>query len=142
MDEKEQVIVAADIAQGTTDHHELRRMVELVEQNLGALPKEASADAGYSSYENVQYAQQKGLDLYMPDDFFEALEKKRQAEKRYHKSNFRYDQTRDIYICPEGKNLERYQEMKRQGKPPFIIYRGKSSKGYAVKEECQVMHGG
>ncbi len=42
----------------------------------------------------------------------------------------------DVYICPEGRNLERYQEMKRQGKPPFIIYRGKSCKGCAVKEEC------
>ena len=42
--------VASDITQETTDHHELIKMVEVVEQNLGALPKEASADAGYSSY--------------------------------------------------------------------------------------------
>jgi transposase len=136
VDEKGQVIVAADITQETTDHHQLRRMVELVEQNLGALPKEASADAGYSSYENLQYAQQKGLDAYIPDDFFLVLEKKDQSEKRYHKSNFQYDQMRDVYICPEGRNLKRYQEMKRQGKPVFIIYRGKSCKGCAVKEEC------
>jgi transposase len=136
VDEKEQVIVAADITQDTTDHHELIRMVEVVEQNLGALPKEASADAGYSSYENLEYAQQKGLDAYIPDDFFEALEKKDPSEKRYHKCNFRYDETRDVYICPEGRNLKRYQEMKRQGKPPFIIYRGQSCKACSVKEEC------
>jgi transposase len=111
-------------------------MVEMVEQNLGSLPKEASADAGYSSYENLEYAQQKGLDAYIPDDFFLALEKKDQSEKRYHKSNFQYDQIRDVYICPEGKNLKRYQEIKRLGKPPFIIYRGESCKGCAVKEEC------
>ena len=103
VDDKDQVIVAADISQNTTDHHEFRRMVEQVEQNLGTLPKEASADAGYSSYENMEYAQQKGLDAYIPDDFFEALDKKEQAEKRYHKSNFRYDQTRNVYICPEGR---------------------------------------
>jgi transposase len=128
--------VAADITQETTDHHELKQMVEVVEQNLGSLPKEASADAGYSSYENLEYAQQKGLDAYIPDDSFLALEKKDQSEKRYHKSNFQYDQARDVYICPEGRYLKRYQEMKRQGKPPFIIYRGKSCKGCAVKEEC------
>ena len=136
VDEKDQVIVAADITQETTDHHQPGRMVEAVEQNLGSLPKEASADAGYSSYENLEYAQQKGLDAYMPDDFFLALEKKDQSEKRYRKCNFRYDEMRDVYICPEGRNLKRYQEMKRQGKPPFIIYRGKSCKGCAVKEEC------
>jgi hypothetical protein len=74
--------------------------------------------------------------LTYTDDFFLALEKKDQSEKRYHKSNFQYDQMRDVYICPEGRYLKRYQEMKRRGKPPFIIYRGKSCKGCAVKEEC------
>jgi transposase len=136
VDEKQQVIVAAGITLETTDHHELRRMVEAVEQNLGALPQEASADAGYSSYENLEYTQQKGLDAYMPDDFFVALEKKDEFEKRYHKSNFQYDQARDVYTCPEGQNLKRYQEMKRKDKPPFIIYRGESCKGCTVKEEC------
>jgi len=136
VDEKEQIIVATDITQETTDHHELIKMVEAVEQNLGTLPQEASADAGYSSYENLEYTQQRGLDAYIPDDFFVVLEKKDESEKRYHKSNFQYDQMRDMYICPEGQNLKRYQEMKRKGKPPLIIYRGKFCKGCAVKEEC------
>jgi transposase len=136
VDEKEQVIVAADITQETTDHHELRRMVEVVEQSLSTLPQEASADAGYSSYENLEYTQQKGLDAYIPDDFFVSLEKKNQSEKRYHKCNFRYDETRDVYICPESRNLRRYQELKRQDKPPFVIYRGESCKECAAKKEC------
>jgi len=104
VDDKEQVIVAADVSQNTTDHHEFRPMVEQVEQNLESLPKETSADAGYSSYDNLEYAWQKGLDAYIPDDFLEALDKKEDHEKRYHKSNFRYDQMGDAYICPEGKN--------------------------------------
>jgi len=136
VDDKEQVIVAADVSQNTTDHHEFRRMVEGVEQNLGALPKEASADAEYSSYENLEYAWQKGLDAYIPDDFLEALDRKKEAEKRYHKSNFRYDQMGDVYICPEGKNLRRLQELKREGKPPLIIYRGESCRQCVVKKEC------
>ena len=36
VDEKEQVIVASDITQETTDHHELIKVVEVVEQNLVA----------------------------------------------------------------------------------------------------------
>jgi transposase len=136
VDEKEQVIVATNITQETTDHHELVKMLELVEQNLGTLPKETSADAGYSSYENLQYVEQKGLDAYIPDDFFLALENKDKSEKRYHKSNFQYEQTRDVYICPEGQILKRYQEMKRRGKLAFIVYRGKACKGCAAKERC------
>lgn len=80
VDEKEQAIVAAGITQETTDHHELIGIVEAVEQNLGSLPQEASADAGYSSYENLEYAQQKELDSYIPDDFVVSLEKKDEPE--------------------------------------------------------------
>ena len=39
VDEKEQIIVATDMTRETTDHHELIKMVEVVEQNLGLYPK-------------------------------------------------------------------------------------------------------
>jgi len=136
VDEKEQVIVAADITQETTDHHELIDMVEAAERNLGTLPKEASADAGYSSYENLEYVRQKRLDTYMPDDFIVALDQKDKFEKMYHKTNFRYDQVRDVYVCPEGRDLKRYQVMKRKGRVSFIVYRGKFCKGCTAKTAC------
>ena len=52
----------------------------------------------------------------MPDNFLEALDDKEEGEKRYHKSNFRYDEAKDIYICPEGSALKRWAEQKREGK--------------------------
>ena len=42
----------------------------------------------------------------------------------------------DVYICPEGKKLRRLQELKREGKPPFIIYRGESCRQCVLKNEC------
>lgn len=66
MDEKEQVIVAAEVSQNATDHAEFKPLVEQVEQNLGVLPQEGSADAGYSSYDNLEIAQGNRLDIYMP----------------------------------------------------------------------------
>jgi transposase len=136
VDDKEQVIVAADVSQNATDHAEFEPMVEQVERNLGSLPGEGSADAGYSSYDNLEYAEVKGLDVYMPDNFLEALDKKEEGEKRYHKSNFRYDEARGTYICPEGKELKRWAEQKREGKPPLLLYRGESCRECAVREQC------
>jgi len=107
-----------------------------VERNLGALPKEGSADARYSSYDNLEYAEAKGLDMYMPDNFLEALDEKEEGEKRYHKSNFRYDEARDTYICPEGKELKQWAEQKREGKPPLLLYRGESCRECPVRERC------
>jgi len=136
VDAKDQVIVAADISQNATDHAEFEPMVEQVERNLGSLPKEGSADAGYSSYDNLEYAEGKSLDMYMPDNFMEALDEKEEGEKRYHKSNFQYDEARDTYICPEGKELKRWAVQKREGKPPLIVYRGKSCRECPVRKRC------
>jgi hypothetical protein len=111
-------------------------MVEQVERNLGALPDKGIADAGYSSYDNLEYAEGKGLDLYMPDNFLEALDEKEEGEKRYHKSNFHYDEAIDAHICPEGKELKRWAEQKREGKSPLIVYRGESCRECSVRERC------
>ena len=109
---------------------------EQVERNLGALPKEGSADAGYSSYDNLEFAEVKGLDTYMPDNFLDSLDEKEEGEKRYHKSNFRYDEARDTYVCPEGRDLIRWAEQKREGKVPLLLYRGESCRECAVREQC------
>lgn len=136
VDDKEQVIVAADVSQNATDHAEFAPMVEQVERNPGALPDKGSADAGYSSYDNLEYAEGKGLDLYMPDNFPEALDEKEECEKRHHKSNFHYDEAKDTCICPEGKALKRWAEQKRDGKTPLIVYRGESCRQCWVREQC------
>jgi transposase len=136
VDDKEQVIVAVDVSQNATDHAEFEPMVEQVERNLEALPDKGTADAGYSSYDNLEYAEGKGLDLYMPDNFLEALDEKEEGEKRYHKSNFHYDEAKDIYICPEGKELKRWAEQKRDGKTPLIVYRRGSCGECPVRGRC------
>jgi hypothetical protein len=38
----------------------------------------------------------------MLDNFLDSLDEKEEGEKRYRKSNFRYDEARDTYVCPEG----------------------------------------
>ena len=78
----------------------------------------------------------KGLDIYMPDNFLEALDEKEEGEKRYHKSNFQYDEGRDVYVCPEGKDLKRWAEQKREGKPSLVLYRGESCRECPVRERC------
>ena len=136
VDDKEQLIVAADVSQNATDHAEFKPLVGQVERNLGILPKESSADAGYSSYDNLEYAELKGLDVYMPNNFLEVLDEGEEGEKRYHKSNFSYDEVRDTYISPEGEELKRWTEHKREGKPPPLLYRGECCKQCAVRERC------
>ena len=72
----------------------------------------------------------------MPDNFLEALDEKEEGEKRYHKSNFRPDELRDAYICPEGEEGKRiykkrgytvesvFGQIKWDGRKPSMYLRG------------------
>lgn len=136
VDDKEQVIVAAAISQDTTDYLEFRRMLEQVEQNLGTLPQESSADSGYFCYANLEYAEQRGVDAYLPDNLLSWLDGREESEKRYDKSNFRYDELGDSYICPEGKVLRKHGKQKRKGKHPAILYMGESCGECGERAQC------
>ncbi len=136
VDDKEQVIVAAYITQNAADQNEFEPLVEQVEQNLGALPKEGSADAGYWSYDTLEYAKEKGLDAYIPYHMEKVEDRKGETDKRYQKSNFRYDEERDIYVCPEGKHLNRWTEQRQEGQILYLLYRGESCGECAVREWC------
>ena len=41
----------------------------------------------------------------MPDQMKESIRKGTRRNRAYFKSEFRYDQERDCYICPEGESL-------------------------------------
>lgn len=136
VDDKKQIIVAAAISQDPTDYAGFKAMLEQTEANLGDMPKQSSADSGFFSYDNLEYADTVKIDAYIPDNMLEWLDGKPPEEKKYDKSNFWYDVEKDIYICPEGKLLRRAYEQKRKGKPAGIIYAGESCDVCCVKEMC------
>ena len=58
-----QVIVACDVVQDGNDKHQLRRMLSLVRENIGRLPEELLADAGYFSTREVDSVE--GTELFV-----------------------------------------------------------------------------
>ena len=58
-----QIIVAAAITQESNDKRQLAPMLERVEQNLGAKPVAATADAGYFSQDQISDERVKGIEL-------------------------------------------------------------------------------
>ena len=135
VDTKEQIIVAADIIQEATDHHQLKPMLEQTEENFGKLPDEVSADAGYSSYDNFEYVEDKEIDAYIPDNKIESLDKKEACDKKYDKSNFSYDEKANQYTCPEGKFLVPHSKIKKNSRE-LTVYRSTDCKGCLVRKKC------
>jgi transposase len=65
VDDKAQIIVAAEITQDTNDKQQLAPMLEQVEQNTGTKPVAASADTGYCSTGQITDKRVEGIDLHV-----------------------------------------------------------------------------
>ncbi|MBA7707657.1 IS1182 family transposase ISPlba1 [subsurface metagenome] len=66
VDSQAQVIVAAEVTNEANDKQQVEAAVQQMEKNLGQLPKELSADAGYYSDENVKGLQDAGVEALIP----------------------------------------------------------------------------
>ncbi len=68
VDQAHQVIVAAEVTNQPSDRAWAVPLVKEIEDNLGSLPKEASADAGYYSAKAVEELYALGVDPFIPPD--------------------------------------------------------------------------
>src|SRR5689334_18284811 len=65
VDANAQIIVAHELTQCGSDHGQLVPLVEAIENNLGRLPEQASADSGYCSEPNLEALAARGIDGYV-----------------------------------------------------------------------------
>ena len=122
VDAEHQVIVAADVTNQASDVEQLLPMVQQAEENTLEKVQECSADAGYSSGENLKAMEQFGIDAYIPDREYQAQQRGKVVDD-FHKDSFAYDDKRDCYICVEGQKLVFSHLQKRKGKEALRIYR-------------------
>jgi len=132
VDEEHRIIAAQDVTSKASDTGELCSMVEQTQENTGQKIAKCSADAGYSSGENLNQLEQKGIDAYIPDrEYQHNLRKGKQpTDDRFHKDNFSYNEQDDTLTCPEGKKLSFAYFQKSKGKEPLRIYR------YSKCQQC------
>lgn len=121
VDEHQQVIVAADVTNESYDVDQLLPMLDQVEENTASAVTVLSADAGYSSADNLEKLEARKIDAYIPDDQYQCrLRRKKVAP--FHKDNFGYDQRGDVFICPEGRQLPFVYRQRRNDKGGYRIY--------------------
>jgi len=65
VDSANQIIIAAEVTNQAADNPHLPSMIETGIQNLGYLPWEVSADAGYYSEANVAYLKEREIEAYI-----------------------------------------------------------------------------
>lgn len=101
---KNQIIIANDITQDKHDAHQFIPQMENVKENI-KLRKDTKVgvDCGFSTGENIKYAEDEKIDLYVPSRA--QAQKLDGKEKTLNHDNYEYDAKRNELIC-EG---ERYR---------------------------------
>jgi transposase len=134
VDDKEQVIVAADLVTDTNDVKQVDPMIQLIWATMGYKPTILLADAGYFSYDNIDLLNQIGIDSYIPDNFFRIEE--RGKNKYFPKSMFRFDKENDCYYCPAGITMPFKGIQKRDDEPELKQFIGDHCSICVLKNAC------
>ena len=134
VDEKEQIIVAADLVDEENDLHQIEPMVKNVKETLGYKPTIVLADAGYFSYDNLQFLLDEEIDAYIPDNFYEV--EKRGKTKKFRKLLFTYDEKKDCYYCPAAFEIPFTRIQKRENEPDLRYYVCKHCSLCVMKNAC------
>jgi len=132
-----QLIVAADVITDPNDRNALIPMIEKTEKVLQEPVNEVAADSGYHSYDNYEYLSKNNKTGYIPDQYHRKAEN--QQHSKYHQDNFKYDKSKDVYTCPEGKTLHPHKTRRSNAgvvKRRQVIYKSSSCQGCCVKQRC------
>jgi len=141
-DVESKVIVAADVSRAPTDYEELRPQLDQTCSNTGQKPEKVVADNGYYTIDNLADLEQREIEGYIPSgpqarDAKLRAQGKEVPEHPFEKTKFHYDEQRDVYICPLGKELIRRTKGGAAGR---ITYRGRDCKDCPRKSECARKH--
>ena len=129
VDSKHQVILAAE-AFASQDHENLKPMLAGVKKNVAAIGKDETyfegkqltADSNYHSFNNLALCRDEKIDAYIPDIQFRKRDPRLAEQERFKDglhgrqrpdakpglftaSDFSFDPNKQVYVCPQGKEL-------------------------------------
>ena len=126
VDSLHKLIMSTHVSNSSSDQKQMIPALDALERETGIVPGELIADNGYENVDAVQAIEKKGK-----TDVFIMVKRSKIKETgkkdKYKKKDFIYNKEKDIYICPEGKELKRVFKTPAYRKSRLaIMYRGNS----------------
>jgi transposase len=131
VDAKNKLIAADDVTNQVTDYQQLASVALAAKANLELKAAEVVADAGYYNAAEVSRCAEQDMTAYVP----KADTSTSTARGLYGKSRFRYDEKKDVYVCPAGAEL-RYRFATYELGREIRYYRASGCKSCALKKQC------
>ena len=131
VDAKHKLIAAQDVTNEVTDLRQLAEVALEAKANLEFKQAEVVADAGYYNAAAVSRCAEQGITAYVP----KADTSANTARGLYGKSRFKYDEPKDVYVCPAGAALT-YRFATYELGRELRYYRASGCKTCALKPQC------
>jgi transposase len=153
VDSKHQVILAAE-AFASQDHENIEPMLAGAKKNVAAIGKDETyfqgkrltADSNYHSLKSLTVCQEEQIDAYIPDLQFRKRDQRFAEQQRFQDgihgrqrpagkpslftaSDFSFDPSKQVYLCPQGKELTCHARHQTNRYRTYDIY-------HARKEDC------
>ena len=133
VDAKHKLIADFKVIQKPNDLGELDNMALRAKKLFGHKTFEVLADKGYYQAKDLEKCSEKGITLYVTKQTH-ANTTKDQAFYAYH---FKYNKTKNTYLCPAGKELHYHRIRKKDGKIIGYEYRNdEACKDCKFKARC------
>ena len=153
VDAKHQVIVHGEVFGTGQDEDLIPPMIEGAKDNMKKIGhadaseyfkgKTFTADSGYHCKGNLQKCIDEELDAYIPDKKFRTrdarvAESRQKTRTHFALGDFRYDEEKNRYICPNGKALRMVVKRHAATGTVYRIYRAQEQdcQGCASKGKC------
>ncbi len=125
VDADSQIIVGQHISQHANDKQEVDIALENIEAVAGKLPDVMSLDNGYMSGGNLEALNTSQVDAYIATNKGEKAHKDslNESDRKLIKADFKYNEDKDHFTCPNGQQLV----VIREGKDGTKTYQGNSA---------------
>ena len=127
VDEDNQIIVGQHVSQKANDKNEVSEALDQIQENTETLPEKMSLDNGYFSGINLEILEESKVDAYVACSKETTTLEIKNDDRELGKSDFKYNEQTDCFICPEGHSLP----LKREKANGRKIYQ-------ASKDDCNV----
>ena len=109
VDDKHQILVGIDLINNENDAESLVPMIDEVKETTSKIPEVTLADSGYATAEQLSDASIKEYKVLLNITEKSNISTGPRKDKPFHASNFKYDENKDVMICPELKELKFFE---------------------------------
>lgn len=129
-------LIVGQYVDASDENAAVKPMLDQHEAIFGALPNRALFDAGYHNETVLGLAVELDLDVLCPSGRADRGEWEKQSRNgKFKKNEFRYDEERDVYVCPAKRELVRGRRHVRDGRAR-VEYVCKNCAGCEFRDRC------